>query len=135
MSDLRLKSGTKFCPSGFPYTDPKTGFKADAYERGFDGAIAMLIQHRQANPKIYPAGEPQHFSPALVKQEFLRHLADKVPQIFAEAPAPSVVRTAAGVPEVCTCGGTEFEPHQCPTCGGSRIDGYRCKSCGKITGL
>lgn len=135
MNELRLKAGAKFAPSGFPFIDPKTGFKADAYERSFDGAIALLIEHRKANPRVYPPSEPQHFSPALVKQEILRSLVDKAPQIFAEAPAPTAVRASTGVPESCICGSTEFKPHYCVTCGGGRIDGHQCVKCGKLFGL
>lgn len=107
----------------------------DGYERSIAGAVDMLIQHRKANPRVFPVGEFRHFSPALVKQEFLRHLKEKAPHVIADEPVPAMTRTETGMPQTCTCGGAEFEPHQCPTCGGSRIDGYKCVKCGRITGL
>lgn len=135
MSELRLKSGVSFAPSGMAFVDKKTGFKVDAYERGIDGARDILIGHRRANPKVFNPEEFQHFSPTLVKQELLRHLHSKAPQLFKGEAVPVTTRTESGMPKQCTCGGTEFNPHQCPTCDGHRIDGYSCVKCGKITGL
>lgn len=136
MNELRLKSGVQFAPSGMAFTDPVTGFKVCPYERGIAGAVQILIDHRRANPAKYDQKAFEHFSPALVKQELLRHLFEKAPHLFKGEPMPMVTRTDAGFPKACTqCVGTEFDQTECPTCSGHRINGYRCKQCGKSYGL
>ncbi len=135
MSELRLKAGVQFAPAGHPFIDPRTGFKADGYERSIAGAVALLIEHRRANERIYPPSEQQWFSPALVRQEFLRHLFDKVPHIFAGPVTAPVVRAASGAPETCSCGGVSFSPNYCKTCGSGQVQmGWVCDSCNKIIG-
>lgn len=134
MSDLRLKPGVKFGVIGFPYTDPKTGFKVDAYERSIDGAVALLIEHRKANsPRIFPASEPQWFSPSAVRQEIYRHFQEKSPQLIAGPAAASVEREATGKPVACMCGSTDIGPNFCKTCGSGQVQmGWMCRGCGKI---
>jgi len=133
MSELRLRPGVNFAPAGHPFVDPKTGFKVDAYERGISGAVDILIGHRKANPRTFNPNEYQHFSPSLVKQELLRHLHSKAPQLFKGEPVPAVARTETGFPSKCpNCSGTAFSPQWCPTCGsGQRQIGFICDGCKK----
>lgn len=134
MSDLKLKAGVSFAPSGVPFIDKKTGFKVDAYERGIDGAISILINHRKANsPRIFPADSWEYFSPSAVKQELLRHLQDKAPHLIAGAAVPATTRTESGLPKQCVCGGVKFSPNYCKTCGSGQVQsGWICDGCGKI---
>ncbi len=134
MSNLRLKPGNNFVPMGMPFIDARTGKSFDGYERSIDGAVAMIIEHRKRNPRSYPANEGQWFSPSLVRQEFLRHIQTKAPQLLVNGGgAPVATMTAEGLPDKCVCGGTSFSPEYCKTCGsGQRISGYKCDSCGKI---
>ncbi len=133
MNDLRLKPGVKFAPAGHPFVDRRTGFKADAYERSISGAVEMIIQHRLANNRIYDPKEPQHFSPALVRQELFQQLNEKVPHIFAGDPPKAVERTDAGKPVACTCGSENIAPNYCKTCGSGKVQmGWACQTCGKI---
>lgn len=133
MSELRLRAGVQFAPAGYPFVDPRTGYKVDAYERSIVGAVDMLIAHRKANERIYSPSEPQWFSPSLVKQEVLRHLFDKAPHIFAGPVAAPVARAASGAPEKCSCGGTSFSVNYCKTCGSGMVPmGWICDSCKKI---
>ena len=137
MSDLRLKSGTTFSPQGIDFVDPKTKYTVSGYERSIDGAVRMMIAHRRANPATFNQAEHAPFSETLVRQEYLRHIFTKRPDLFQGQPTPSVTRTETGFPKQCpNCQGTNFEPEYCKTCGsGNRTSGYRCTSCNKLFGL
>lgn len=136
MSELRLKSGVSFLPNGMDYIDKRTGYKVSAYERGLENAVSMLIEHRKANPRVYPASEYVWFSPSAVKQEFLRMAYETRPDLFKGQPVATATRTENGFPKACPCGGTSFSPEYCRTCGsGQRITGHRCDKCGKLYSL
>jgi hypothetical protein len=129
---LRLKPGhSGFAPSGMAYTDPRTGGKFDGYERSIEGAIALIIEHRKKNPRIYPANEPFHVEHSNVRQEFYRHLHSKRPDMFVTATVVNgIVATAAKEERCYSCGSTSFEEILCPTCGGHKVTGKKCTQCG-----
>jgi hypothetical protein len=129
---LRLKPGhSGFAPSGMAYTDPRTGGKFDGYERSIEGAIALIIEHRKKNPRIYPANEPFHVEHSNVRQEFYRHLHSKRPDMFVTATVVQASQAQSKSGERCyQCGGTEFEETVCPTCSGRRVTSRTCKGCG-----
>ena len=132
------QSNGGFPQGGWPYVDPKTGFKCNGWEGTPQMHAVKIIAHRRANPNFYPPSEGQWFDPASVVQEIYQqkvkthpHLfkgySDNAPQMNAQ-PTP---KTMVSPTIVCACGSNEFEPQYCKTCGGNRINGYKCSKCGK----
>lgn len=127
-------------PSGFPFTDSRTGMKFDGMSADIKLQSLNIIQHRKANPKVYSVAEPQWFNVAMVRQEVVDQICNNNPHLCHGMDAPSVthkVPKAANVVAVVPagkkcykCGGTEFSPILCRTCGGGKVKGYTCLSCG-----
>ncbi len=137
MTLLQPKSSNGGFPQdGWPFTDPKTGFKINGWEGTPQMHAVKIRDHRRANPKHYPAGEPQWFDTASIIQEIYGQKVKTHPHLFRGYPdagpqQTSQPRSLVAPTTQCTCGSNEFEPILCLTCGGHRIKGYKCKSCGK----
>lgn len=131
-------SNSAFPPQGWPFTDPKTGFKCNGWEGTPQMHATKIIANRRANPSFYPTGEAKWFDPASVVQEIYAQKAATHPHLFKGFPDAHIVPRAERIvsrviaPTVkCSCGAGDFEPILCKTCGGRRIVGYKCKACGK----
>lgn len=130
---LRLKPGVSFAPDGYPFTDPRTGFKVCGYQLSIDGAVSKLIDHRRANPSKYPASEPQWTDFSTVKQEYLRHLHGQKPELFrpsSDAVVASPVMTNFDGEQCPQCGSTDLDIQRCVTCGGNKLLSKKCRTCG-----
>ena len=136
---LRLKnaSASQFPPGGWPFTDPKTGRKFNGWEGTPQMIAVKVVEHRRANPSLYPDGAGQDVN-AIIQEIFAQKVKampwlftgfpDQGPGAYPSQPAPASVSIRG---EKCSCGATEFKPVYCPTCSGRRIIGYTCASCGK----
>ena len=137
---LKLKKPTdQFPQDGFPFTDPKTGFKVNGYEGTISMSAVKVAAHRRANPGIYPPSEPIWFDLASIGQEIMAQKHAVMPwlfQGFGDSPNPAppqpVVMKATFT---CVCGSMDFTPIYCQTCGGSKIKNWKCAQCGKEKGI
>jgi hypothetical protein len=142
MSLLQPKqSNGGFPPNGWPFTDPKTGFKCNGWEGTPQMHAVKIIQHRRANPGVYPPGESQWFDAAAVIQEIYKQKASTHPHLFRGYPdGPRMVTReqkgsiVVSPTLICGCGSNEWEELYCKTCAGRRITGYKCRKCGKERG-
>lgn len=132
---FKLIGNRKQIPAGIPFKDPRTGRVFDAYERGLNETVKMIIEHRSSNPHFYPEAELKWFDLISVRQEILAEVYKKRPDLFEK---DSVDKPYVYVPvenpngKACQCGSTEFEEVYCPTCSGKRLTGWKCKTCGKV---
>jgi hypothetical protein len=138
---LQIKSpNSHFPPGGFNFTDPRTGMKFEV-PHNLDNQAAAVIQHRMANPRVYPENEFVHFEPGAVKQEIVNQVCARNPNLcqdsaMANTPIPSQVNVPMSGPKAdnkpCVCGSERFDYIFCKTCGGRpKINGYKCRKCGK----
>lgn len=125
-------------PGGYPYQDPKTGFKFDGFQAGgFGEQVLAIIWHRIANPTIYTPNTidlvPEFVANQLDEYTCLRLGNDRRFCTDEELPKPKeVTRTEpAIVPgRNCPgCGGNLVE-RLCGSCGGRKVVGYQCQACG-----
>lgn len=135
---LKNPNANQFPPQGWPFKDPKTGFRCNGYEGTPAMHAVKIIGNRRANPHHYPPGEPQWFDPNSVIQEIYAQKAATHPQLFKGFPDVQIVAQPERIVSrvvaptvICSCGANDYEPIYCKTCGGKRITGYKCKSCGK----
>lgn len=144
---IQLKNpNSGFPPDGFSFSDPHTAMKFDDEHADLNTQIARVIEHRKANPGIYPTHNIAAFHPASVAQEIIVQVCSRHPQLcedsalvgtmknpvisFAPAQVP-IVKTQRPNGQPCSkCNGDDFEPIYCKTCSGNRITGWRCKKCG-----
>lgn len=142
MTLLQLKqSNGGFPQGGFPYQDPRTGFKCNGWEGTPQMHAVKIIQHRRANPKFYPPAEGQWFDTSAVVQEIYQQKALTHPHLFRGYPdkSPATVSNQRSTPMIsptliCSCGSNEFTAVKCLTCGGSRIKSWKCTKCGREVG-
>ena len=136
---LNLKNNKKIIPAGVPFTDERTGRVFDAYQMGLRETVKAIIQHRSSNPTFYPSGDAKWFDVVEVRQEVLREVYKKRPDLFVgfnASSSPQRVMVSASkpaAPSTCQCGSTEFDPVYCPTCSGRRVTGFKCQNCGKVS--
>jgi hypothetical protein len=117
---------------GFSFVDPKTNFRVNGLEGTLEQTAQKVVDHRRANPNVYPASEVNAFELGLVIQEiFLQKFATHPYLFVGGGEQPGTWEAAQKTPELgsCICGETKVEPVYCPTCGGQRITGYRCIAC------
>lgn len=139
MSLLQPKqSNGGFPQGGWPWVDPKTGFKLNGWEGTPQMHAVKIIAHRRANPNHYPPSESHWFDPAAVVQEIYQQKVKTHPHLFkGYSDTPPIVerkpqtQLMVSPTIICACGSNEYEAIKCMTCGGHRIKGYRCKKCGK----
>jgi hypothetical protein len=135
---LKSSSSSQFPPNGgWGFIDPRTGMRFNGWE-GDQFAIARkVIEHRRANPKVWPQDEVGDQNS--VVQEIFKQKHATTPWLFRGEPDqnsgayPSATQTQEQtiLGEKCTCGSVEYEPVYCKTCSGKRIVGTKCKSCGR----
>lgn len=126
---LVLRRPTELYPpgGGFGFVEPRTGLRFDGLHGSPHETARKIIEHRRANPHVFPVGEATLFDTESVVQEIFQQKFQAMPELFIGHGG------AAANPDSgkCTCGANSWEPTYCPTCGGKRINGYRCKACGK----
>ena len=135
---LKNPKSSQFPPSGWNFSDPKTGMSFNGYQGSPEMIAVKVAEHRRANPKFYPGNEGQNVQN--IVQEIYAAKHAKMPWLFRGEPD---LNTAAAYPSqpdnapvaktsaACSCGATEVKPVYCPTCSGKRVTGYTCIGCGK----
>jgi hypothetical protein len=133
---LQLKNATasQFPPSGWPFSDPKTGMKFNGWEGTPQMQAVKIAAHRRANPKFYPDGAGQD-SNAII-QELYQQKFSSAPWLFVGQPDKDPAQGQSQgatiiIGEKCSCGSTEWIPEYCKTCSGRRVIGRKCASCGR----
>ena len=140
---LQLKSPNSHFPAGgYDFTDPKTGMKfTDPHN--IQQQTQLIIQHRKANPDIYPVHELVAFEQGAVSQEVINQVCGRHPELCQDSSLPLVVMPGSGpaaeVPVIgpkadqgeCECGNSVFTFIFCKTCSSRKVVGYRCTVCGK----
>lgn len=132
---LKNANANQFPPQGWPFKDPKTGFRCNGYEGTPAMHAVKIIANRRANPHHYSPDESQWFDPNSVIQEIYAQKAATHPHLFKGYPdahiVPRVQKTEVVSDKPCPkCGGTEWELIYCKTCAGRRVTGKKCKGCG-----
>jgi len=122
-------------PGGYYFEDPKTAQRFEGMGITFNGQVGKIIEHRQANPKIYPPADYKSLSFDHVAFELDNYTCTRIgshprfcasPQAGRIPPMVSIV-----VPQCPKCGpGSAMIPKYCATCGGSRILSWKCGTCG-----
>lgn len=138
---LKLKQpNAQFPAGGFGFTDPRTKRVWNGYEGTPQMTAVSIVQHRQANPTLYPPSETQWFDVLMVIQEIYAYKFQTMPELFVGYGGPPITIAAVTSPAaqppsglVCSCGSTSFSPVYCATCGGQKIKSWKCNSCGKGT--
>lgn len=131
---FKLKSRTQeFPPSGFMFTDSKTGMKFS--EGDFKDVVSQIIKHRQANPRIYPPSEIASFDFASVANELDATTCSRLndnPR-FCESGEPIPVSTDGMelmlMSRACVCGSKMGYQALCASCSGRRVLHYICSEC------
>ncbi len=126
-----------FPPSGYIYTDPRTGMTFDG-NGGFDFTVHAIAMHRKANPKLYPPDDlkelDQDYIATLLEQYTCARLnnssqwckrSDGVVIMKIKEPG-DVITLKVPCPN---CGGTMGTERLCSTCSGRRVTGYVCNQC------
>lgn len=136
---LQLKCSTcQFPPGGFGFIDPRTKRIWPGFEGTPEMTSTSIIQHRLANPNIYPRTDLPWFDKASVIQEIYAQKYATMPELFighgttALIPKAAVLATTSS--PCAKCGNTQAAPVYCPTCSGQKITGYRCAGCGTLRG-
>ena len=128
-------------PGGYSFADKRTGRQFGGFSQDFNGRVREIVEHRLANPSIYPQHESQHFSFTAVARELTDSICQKHPSFCMEtvpvgpatSVAPAVVQPPPN-PACPKCGSMEFEARYCPTCSGQKLIGWKCKKCGAERG-
>jgi len=136
MTLLQPKTSNQFPEGGYGFVDSRTGFKVNGWEGTPQMHAVKIRDHRRANPKHYPPGEPQWFDTASIIQEIYGQKVKTHPHLFrgyadtvqtVSSPAPL---TTVGPEVKCKhCGSSKFKPIYCLSCGGNRVKGWKCESC------
>lgn len=134
---LKNSNANQFCQGGWPFVDPKSGFKCNGYEGTPKMHANKIIAHRRANPTLFPPNDASLFDVNSVIQEIYQQKFQTHPQLFVGQPGYTVLKMEKPAKKnyqpnsKCPkCNSPDFEPVYCPTCTGRRITGYKCKSCG-----
>jgi predicted RNA-binding Zn-ribbon protein involved in translation (DUF1610 family) len=127
----------EFPPNGFEFIDPRTGFKIGGTDSNFDETVRKIIQHRLANPKIYPPTDARCLTADFVSDELDTYTCNRLgnsPSYCKDMderkvfiPPFTIQKPANACPK---CGETDAKPRFCQTCAGSRILGFICSKCG-----
>lgn len=144
---LKIRPGS-FPNGGFPFTDPRTGRRFDGMSVSDTTMQARkVIEHRLANPRIYPQNESQWFSLSGVIAEVVLAICSNNPDACME-PGDSVrrsndtrqapIKAAPSADVLCPqCGAGDWEmiysTGGCKSCG-KKLSGRRCRKCGHLTG-
>lgn len=132
---MKLKpewQGTRFPPSGWPFTDGRTGMKFDPNAGDIRERTTQVLNHRRANLHIYPKDEEggRFHDRASVAIEIEEFICNMRPELCdnGEIPRPAIdiVETPAST---CVCGKVAWVAVLCPTCGGRKVQGYKCSNC------
>lgn len=120
-------------PGGYYFQDPKTGMKFEGMSATFAEQVGTIISHRMANPKIYPATEPQFLNWDSVANELDVYTCTRLGNHPSFCFDPNS-KPAANVPRIVVaecpkCRGALIE-RTCPTCAGRRVIGWKCSKCG-----
>lgn len=131
---LSLKNPNRdaFPPGGFGFVDPKTQMRFNGWEGTYEMTAQKVVEHRRANPTMYPPTDGPSFDLGEVIQEIFRQKFASMPWLFnGGGEQPGTHEAASKIPELghCLCGESKVEPIYCASCGGSRITGYRCVAC------
>lgn len=130
-----------FPTNGWRFADPHTAKSFEDPYVDLNTLIKQVIEHRRANPKIYPESGASAFDPKAVELEIIIQLCADKPQLCEDSakpgqpyPAPpdpaAVVTPVQSLDKKCPkCNGQEFTPVICTTCGGRRT-AWRCVRCG-----
>jgi hypothetical protein len=130
---LIVKNGP-FPPGGHLFKDLRTGL---VFEHGtFDDVTNQIQKHRMANPKVYPASEPQlldlHY--IAIEQEKFTCMRLNNDARYCESGEPIPINTqgmdlmtmSAPCPK---CGCTTGWQVICRTCAGKKRTGFYCENC------
>lgn len=131
----RLKSRTAtFPPSGFLFTDPKTGMKFT--DGAFGDVVLAIIKHRRANPRIYPPDEMEALDVSSVGNELDAFTCSRLKNHghFCESGEPVPISVDGlelmQMPNKCPkCASSNGYQILCKTCSGKRVTGYYCAEC------
>lgn len=120
--------------------------KFDDANDDLNSLIKRIIEHRLANPKIYPTAETFRFDQREIAHEIAVQICADKPQICEDSafpgraypyippeppPAPAEVYRQQGL-ECPRCHSQDFELQYCATCGGKRVTGKKCLKCGWV---
>ena len=123
-------------PGGYPYTDPKTGFKFDGFSAGgFGDQVLRIIQHRRTNPTFYPPWNQEPFNETFVGNQLDEYQCQRLGNdkrfcVDENLPAVPAIKNPVPVGKCAACGGDLIEK-LCSTCSGRRVTGRTCTKCGK----
>lgn len=136
MTPLRLKNPNGgYPPGGWAFHDNRTGLNFDGMSATLEQQELKIIQHRRANPRVYPQSEGNWFERQSVRQEIFQQLHAKSPGLFVGFERQAITKTKFVIGSQpttkCTCGESEATPVYCATCGGQKISGWKCVKCGK----
>ena len=134
---LKLKTSKDNLPSGCEFREPKTGKVFNAYEHGILNTVSQIMEHRLANPGLFPDKQNELFRPTSIVQELYRSAAAKRPDLFVETEGVSLGKLTVEERKpttACACGRQDYEAEFCATCGGKRQVGWKCRFCGLVRG-
>jgi hypothetical protein len=125
-------------PGGWPFTDPRTGQVFPGMNYSYQDLMYAIANHRRANPRIYPAHEPQYLDTDFISSEYdawrcksLGYDGSFCKDLSAQpSPIPTAVEIQQSGSSCPKCGETTATPKFCPTCSGHRLLGWICSKCG-----
>lgn len=120
--------------NGFPFTEPKTGKLFDGMSADLRLQAQNVIQHRKANPNIFPPNDLGLFDQHNVERQIINQICAARPEACYDDSLPEIMtqpqQSIAPASKKCfKCGSSDLEPIYCKTCSGKRILAYRCKAC------
>ena len=123
-----LRRNGDFPPAGYEFIDPRTGFKIGGTNANFNDTVTQIIQHRLANPKVYPPSDMRYLETNAVGDELDAYTCARLgnnPRYCKD-----MDERKAFIPTFST---TEKPANACPkcqTCAGNRILSWICDKCG-----
>lgn len=119
-------------PGGYYFQDAKTGMKFDGMSVTFAEQVQKIINHRRANPLVYPASEPKYLLTLSVGQELDDYTCLRLGRNSSYCTGPQSATAPRVVPNrLCPTCGAILAPRYCSTCSGNKILAYRCPTCKK----
>lgn len=142
MSHHLINRGGVFPPGGYPYTDPRTKMIFNGMEADFYGQVQKILNHRLANPNLYPRGEVGQLDPNSIAAQLDTYQCQRLGNhskycLDGNAPAVYPGRELRTQPSNQVCGkcGGQLLAVGCATCASFRISSYKCPQCGWTRGV
>lgn len=133
--EIIRREGT-FPPGGFIFTDPRTGHQFDGI--GFKRTVDAIVEHRRANPRLYPTSDGKYLDWEFTAQELSIFSCQRIgnqsqfcklvngANVFKPEPMSEVMK----MDRVCAkCGEVNGKVKLCETCGGRKVIGFFCVQC------